>query len=485
MDEKTLDASLRNPPGSDALKMAFASQSQLLENYLAKAGSAYDPVFASIVLRESCDIIRRITGAEICSLLLLDREGGIEESFYAHGPEVPVGSLETLVGGLREGLAGWMGARRAVDVVKSIETDDRWGRWPDQPFENGSALCLPIICADRVRGVLFLFHPEPGYFSQETAASMQLAVKQLALIVQNGDLLADLDTSLRKLEESQVSCEAYSQRLDQEMEKGRQLQMDFLPEKLPRLDGWEMQDFFFPANRASGDFYDAFLLREGYLGIVIADVCDKGVGAALFMGLFRSLIRIFSGQARLGSIPVDPAGRTVGGKVEERTGRRRGPVQALRTVALTNDYIAREHGEMGMFATLFFGVLDPADGNLFYVNGGHEPVFVLDQGGIKEELVRTGPAVGLFAETRFGYREIRLAPGDLLFGYTDGVVDACSSTGERFGRNRLVERLSGGGETPGEVVERVATDLFAHIGMAPQEDDITMLALQRKTAGTG
>ncbi len=133
----------------------------------------------------------------------------------------------------------------------------------------------------------------------------------------------------------------------------------------------------------------------GYTGLVIGDVCDKGVGSALFMALFRSLIRIFAGQAQLSRSLIDTKSQTVGGTLDSASIRKYDQVEAIRAVALTNDYIAQEHNEMCMFATLFFGVLDPKNGRLIYVSGGHETVFVIDQNGIRESLLPTGPAVGL------------------------------------------------------------------------------------------
>ena len=258
------------------------------------------------------------------------------------------------------------------------------------------------------------------------------------------------------------------------------MQMDFLPKDLPRLTGWEIEGFFFPANRVSGDFYDVFELPGGYLGIVIGDVCDKGVGAALFMGLFRSLIRIFSGAAQLDRNLVNQSTHTVGGNIEAAAHRQYSQIEAIRAVALTNDYIAREHGEMCMFATLFFGILEPESGALIYINGGHEPLFVIDENGVKETLKPTGPAVGLFARTEFIYKKLILHPGDILFGYTDGVLDARSHQGARFTKKSLRKLLSKPAESVLDIMGNVGTDLFAHIGKAPQEDDITMLALRRK-----
>ena len=264
------------------------------------------------------------------------------------------------------------------------------------------------------------------------------------------------------------------------MEKCRQIQIDFLPKQLPHISDWHIEEFFFPASRVSGDFYDAFTLPGGYVGLVIGDVCDKGVGSALFMALFRSLIRIFAGEAQLSRSLIDTKSQTVGGTLETASVRKYTQIEAIRAVALTNDYIAQEHNEMCMFATLFFGVLDPKNGRLIYVSGGHETVFVIDQSGIKERLKPTGPAVGLHPQAQFKYNQLRLKSGDILFSYTDGVIDARSPDTERFTRKRLETLLSQPASTALQLMERIGTNLFAHIGRAPQEDDITMLTLQRK-----
>jgi sigma-B regulation protein RsbU (phosphoserine phosphatase) len=221
-------------------------------------------------------------------------------------------------------------------------------------------------------------------------------------------------------------------------------------------------------------------LPGGYTGLVIGDVCDKGVGSALFMALFRSLLRIFAGQAQLSRSLIDTKSQTIGGTLDSASIRKYNQVEALRAVALTNDYIAQEHSEMCMFATLFFGVLDPKKGKLIYINGGHEAVFVIDQKGVKESLLSTGPAVGMFHGAQFEYKEIQLQPGEILFAYTDGVIDARSPGEERFSRKRLNSLLSQPAATAFELMQRIGTSIFAHIGKAPQEDDITMLTLQRK-----
>jgi sigma-B regulation protein RsbU (phosphoserine phosphatase) len=247
------------------------------------------------------------------------------------------------------------------------------------------------------------------------------------------------------------------------------------------LSDWQFEKFFSRAKQVTGDFYDAYRLPGGYIGLVIGDVCDKGAGAALFMALYRSLIRIFSGQAQLGRTPLDKKSKTVGGNLGSASARRYNAIEAMRTVALTNDYIAKNN-ELSMFATLFFGVLDPQHGRLVYISGGHEPVYVIDQNGIRKSLRPTGPAVGWIPQAEFKYKDIQLKPDEILFCYTDGVVDARSSDGARFTQERLVALLSQPVTTVSVLMKRVESELFAHIGSEPLEDDITILALQRKSA---
>jgi sigma-B regulation protein RsbU (phosphoserine phosphatase) len=151
----------------------------------------------------------------------------------------------------------------------------------------------------------------------------------------------------------------------------------------------------------------------------------------------------------------------------------------LNAVTLTNNYIVQNHGQEGMFATLFFGVLNPITGRLFYVNGGHEPLYVINAGSIKQQLMPTGPAVGLMPDITFKTQQIELEPGDLLVGYTDGVTEARSPKDEFYTRDRLQSMLTQPFVSASETLERIKTNLFAFIDIAPRGDDVTMLAVQR------
>ena len=283
------------------------------------------------------------------------------------------------------------------------------------------------------------------------------------------------------LQQSLEQVRAYTQALNTEMERGREMQKNFLPAMLPRRKGWEFAAFIKPARQVSGDFYDAFELPDGSMGLVIADVCDKGVGAALFMALFRSLIRIFSGQTSLQGldcyIAESPGHKT---SPQAATGIHLAHLAALEAVGLTNAYIVKNHEDLAMFATLFFGVLNPSTGELSYINGGHDPPYILDSvGTIKDHLGPTGPAVGVQADANLEMRQTSMAPGDIFFGYTDGVTEARMVEGEFFGEKRLLRLLKAGGYSAEGMLKNVSEALEAHIGSAEQFDDITMLAVRR------
>lgn len=247
--------------------------------------------------------------------------------------------------------------------------------------------------------------------------------------------------------------------LERELEIGREIQASFLPDQLPQPAGWEIAARFQPARLVAGDFYDAFSLRSGTrVGLVIADVCDKGVGAALFMALFRTLVRAIAEE----NFSADASGRSL-----------------QETIGAVNDYIGNTHAAANMYATLFFAVLDPATGALAYLNAGHNPPAVISNGKIKERLGRTGPAVGVIPKVGFDYLETRLARGETLLAFTDGVGDAISPSGEEFSEARLFALAQAPQATAGRMLDEIQTALNTHIAQAEQFDDITLLAARR------
>jgi len=256
---------------------------------------------------------------------------------------------------------------------------------------------------------------------------------------------------------------------ERELEIGRQIQSGFFPTALPAPPGWELSTHFQAARHVAGDFYDVFTLgKEKKIGLVIADVCDKGVGAALFMALFRSFIRVLSGTAH-------SAGHLdIGNPTTESA-------EILqKTILAINNYISITHEMAAMFATIFYGILDPATGTLTYINGGHEPPLIIGAEGIKTTLDPTGPAVGLDPDLEFKTRTITLEPEDLLLVYTDGVMDARNKAGEAFGKSRLQDLLANSSLPPEDLIAKINGQLNDHIQNESQFDDITIMALRRK-----
>jgi sigma-B regulation protein RsbU (phosphoserine phosphatase) len=257
---------------------------------------------------------------------------------------------------------------------------------------------------------------------------------------------------------------------ERDLEIGRQIQAGFFPEKIPAVDGWEIAAFFKPARQVAGDFYDVFELRKtGKVAFVIADVCDKGVGAALFMALFRTLIRAF---ALSNDMEIGEEGNPSQTKTEELLEN---------TITRTNNYIADIHSQADMFATLFFGVLDPTTGLMHYINCGHEPPLVIAQGSIKAQLGKSGPAAGIFPDLNFSTRRFQFDPGDTLFAFTDGVIEAQNPSGEFFNQDTLSALLTNPFSSSQALIDCIQNQIFEHIADTAQFDDLTMIAVQRKT----
>jgi serine phosphatase RsbU (regulator of sigma subunit) len=287
----------------------------------------------------------------------------------------------------------------------------------------------------------------------------------------NAVILQSLCRVLRERSEQFTKGAHQRRTLERELEIGRKIQAGFLPSTLPAEEGWEIGAFFRAAREVAGDFYDAFRVENtGRIALVIGDVCDKGVGAALFMTLFRSLLR-----AAVSSEEFAAAARV-------SVGAGNGHAAALlrNSVQFANNYIAKTHGETSMFATVFFALLDPRTGHLLYVNGGHEEPIIVYDGVVKASLGNTGPALGLFPGVPFDVEEALLEPGHTLFGYTDGATDATNPKGEPFTRERLNNHVVNSSLSADELVASMAAAIDHHAAGAPQFDDVTLLAITRK-----
>jgi sigma-B regulation protein RsbU (phosphoserine phosphatase) len=215
-----------------------------------------------------------------------------------------------------------------------------------------------------------------------------------------------------------------------------------------------------PARQASGDFYDLISLPGGRLGVVMADVTDKGAGAALYMALSCTLLRSYAEEE-----PAQPE------LVLSAVNRR-----------ILKDTSARQ------FVTVFYGILDPATGVLVYANAGHCPPlhFQAKDGKEVHRLLGTGIPLGIFADTSWGQGTIQLDPGDILVLYTDGITEAYQELPLLFGEERLLGSVratlgTAGSQHPSaqEIQDGILADVHKFVGGAPQSDDIALTILIR------
>ena len=232
-----------------------------------------------------------------------------------------------------------------------------------------------------------------------------------------------------------------------ELRIARRIQEEMLPKPLPDPKGLVVQGSLTPAKEVGGDLYDYFV-RDGKLFFCIGDVSGKGVPAAIVMAVMLSLFRMVSNREE------DPA----------------------RIIGELNRELCRNN-ESGMFVTFFLGVLDLSTGLLRYCNAGHDhPVLVRD--GAEELPALANMPVGVFGDLAYQAQETTVAPGTVLFLHTDGVTEAKDISRKQFGRERLLGILSGGSREPGELLRGVLEGVRSFAREAPQNDDITMLAIR-------
>ncbi len=261
---------------------------------------------------------------------------------------------------------------------------------------------------------------------------------------------------LRKVKNVSRAQAIEHKKVTQEMAEAGRIQNTFIPIHSPEIPGYDISSALLPARETSGDFYDFIELDDGKIAIVIADVGDKGAGAALYMAISRTLIRTYAGE----------------GKLE--------PKDILQNV---NRRILSDT-QRGIFLTVFIGILDPGKGTFNYVNAGHNPPFLVvkkDNDYSLLKLEKTGTLVGLFENITWEEKTISIKPGEVLILYTDGISEAQNNSGLFFGNNRLEKILKAGFSTSAKTYrDSILKRVQGFIGNAPRLDDITLIVLSRQ-----
>ena len=312
----------------------------------------------------------------------------------------------------------------------------------DELKAAGVKLAVPLVSQGELIGVLNLGHrlSEQDYSSDDRKLLDNLAA-QAAPALRVGQLV-------REQEAEAVT----RQRYEQELEVARLIQQNFLPKELPDLPGWQIAAYYRPAREVGGDFYDVIPLPDGRTGFVVGDVTDKGVPAALVMSATRSLLR--AAAQRL----IEP------GIVLERV----------------NEQLCPDMPEK-MFVTCLYGVLDPATGHLRFANAGHDVPYVRTADGVGELRAR-GMPLGLMTGMGYEEKEATLQLGESVLLHSDGVVEAHAPDRDMFGFPRLKQTMADAPDE-GDLIAFVLSELESFTGSdSEQEDDITMVSLQRSAA---
>ncbi|MCP4539162.1 MAG: PP2C family protein-serine/threonine phosphatase [Chloroflexi bacterium] len=326
--------------------------------------------------------------------------------------------------------------------------------WGEQ-LTSDAVAAVPILdveSAESIGGICILRSWQP-----ETIASLLPAVQSLA---------AQVASALHRARI--YAQELDKQRVEQELALAWQIQASFLPDDLPKIPGWQLAATLTPARETSGDFYDVIPLSNGKLGILIADVADKGMAAALYMALSRTLIRTYADEY---------------------------DTQPELALSAANRRILTDT-RADLFVTVFYGILDPATGTLTYCNAGHNPPYLLDtqNGDLLQEMRRTGMALGVIEDVIWEQKVVQIAPGDVLVLYTDGVTDAQNAQEVLFGEEQLLEVVranvgapadqnspTGQGFSAQSIHEALTIEIQKFVSDAPQFDDLTLMILVRES----
>jgi serine phosphatase RsbU (regulator of sigma subunit)/DNA-binding NarL/FixJ family response regulator len=337
----------------------------------------------------------------------------------------------------------WLGTLAEVQVFLP-GTATPWGGSlrPDQAL-----IAAPIVTSESPApvGGLWLIHRQDPSTIIDQLPMVKSLVAQIASALSSAQTYAQTQAH---------------EKMARELAMAGQIQASFLPGSLPDLDGWQVSATLEPANETSGDFYDLIPLQGGQVGLVIADVSDKGIGAALYMALSHTLLRTYAAEH---------------------------PTRPDLVLGSTSRRILAD-ARAGLFVTAFYGILDPETGRLTYCNAGHNPPVLLRSGHSEapETLEKTGMALGAVEDTDWQLRVVQLEHGDALILYTDGITDAQNQESQFFGRVHLLDVLRSEklrAERSDNVAQHLQKALMQQVrgfmGEAPQYDDMTLLILVR------
>jgi sigma-B regulation protein RsbU (phosphoserine phosphatase) len=336
---------------------------------------------------------------------------------------------------------GWVMQSQQPLLVEDLQESDptQWAPdWLRAEDFRGHAV-LPLVVENQTIGALVINDRKPRLIGEDELRFLQLMANQAAIAIESA-----------RLQEEELA----RQLLEEEMAVGRQIQLSLLPTETPSLPGWEVAVRYHVARQMGGDFYDFFDLpgSPARHGLVVADVSEKGVPAALFMAMCRTTIRSIA--------------------ISKRT-----PSQ---TLVKANELILKD-SHADFFLSAIYLDFEVETGRMRYANGGHSrPLWLQADSGKICELRSEGIILGTLEEVEIEEKEYQISPGDVLLLFTDGVTEASNAEGRLFGSERLVELLADCSQKPAEqIADLLLHDLDNFVGATPQSDDLTLMVLRR------
>ena len=370
------------------------------------------------------------------AFLLNDEQTAIEV-FRQHGVE----------GNLKDDLTQLIESKSQKSVIcidQPIQLEEDSAKQQENIFldfliSNEFLIFTPFILKNKFTGGLALGAKLLGEpYSVHDLELLSTLVNQGTISVENA-----------KLQQKQLAQEG----LRKELEIASNIQLSFLPSNVPTIQGVDLATFFQPAKEVGGDFYDFIELPDNKLGIVIADVCGKGIPAALYMALSRALIRACSAHE---------------------------PVDMVKAVLCTNKLI-QECANTDLFVTLIFSIYDPVTGILRYVRAGHNyPIYYSKNANYFELLKGQGLALGMLPNIALEEKKVKLKDGDIVVFYTDGITEAPNNEKEMFGVERITKLLTKYQDQPASVIaEKIKSSVIEFEGNQQQFDDLTLIILKK------
>jgi len=335
-------------------------------------------------------------------------------------------------------LTGWMIKHKSALMSNNIRKDERFNFLSDVSYLFHSLLCVPLMIKGTLIGYLVVFNKknkEP--FSSEDRRLLSIIASQSAQVIENARLYEE--------EKALIS-------LKEEMRMAREIQLNLLPDQIPKISGYQISATNIPAKSVGGDYYDFLSLSRNRLGFCIGDITGKGMPAAMLMANLQATFR------SQGLIYEDCSTCMQG----------------------TNKMLYRST-ESTKFATFFYGILDVEKSTICFANGGHDAPLLFHEDENPQHLKATGLLLGVMAETDYSEQMISLEPNDILVLFTDGITEAMNQQGDLFGLDRLIEIVTlNRNRSAQKILDSILQDIRKHAKDASQSDDITVMIVKRE-----